>query len=168
MLRLQRLSGILLAAALLAAAALPVQARKSKLKAGDAVPVDTADMAAGSLMVCSPCAPCNEGYSLDQVKITGFDKRAESSRESFFITNTTDRTLVEVNLYIEYLTLEGRQLHKQYYSLKCEIPPEETRRVDIPTFDKQKIFYYYKTPRPARRAATPFKVDVTLSAFYLR
>lgn len=151
----------------LAAAAPQALARKTRLKVREAVP-DTMEMVQGSLMVCSPCAPCNEGYGLSQVRITGFDKRAESSSESFFITNTTDRRLVEVDLVIEYLDMTGRQLHKRRHTLPCDVPPGETRRADIPSFDRQKLFYYCKTPAPARRQATPFRVNIDISCFYLR
>ena len=125
------------------------------------------EMTAGSFMVASECESCNNGYRLDQVVFSGFDKKLRSSQESFFITNHTDRTLTAVALYIDYLTPDGRQLHKKYYRLVCNIPPGETRKADIRTWDTQNSFYYEKSV-PSRGGGSPFTVRFDPVAYYLR
>lgn len=142
-------------------------ARKVKVKV-DAVPADTLHMVEGSLTVCSPCVPCNKGYSIEQAVISGFDKRAESRQESFFITNTTDRTLVGIDFTLTYMTMDGRQLHRRIVELDCDIPAGETRKFDIKSFDTQKSFYYHKSQAPGRRQATPFKVSIQIGCLRLR
>ena len=130
---------------------------------------DTAayDMTAGSFMVASQCESCNNGYKLNQVVFSGFDKNQGNSKESFFIINNTDRELTGLSLYIEYLTLDGRQLHKRFFKLSCNIPPGETRKADIPTWDTQRSFYYHKST-PLKRRGNPFEVKFDLIAYYLR
>lgn len=125
------------------------------------------EMARGSFMVASYCRDCNNGYRLDQIVFTGFDKPQSSASETFFITNNTDRTLSGINLYIEYTTLDGRQLHKRFVKLSCNIPAGETRMADIPTWDKQKSFFFEKSA-PSKRVGTPFRVIFDPVAFYLR
>lgn len=120
----------------------------------------------GSFMVTSKCDSCNNGYSLDQVVFTGFDKKQNSSKESFFIINNTDRELTGVALHIDYRTLDGRQLHKQFLTLRCSIPPGETRKTDIPTWDAQRSFYYHKS-QPAKKGGNPFDVRFHPIACYL-
>lgn len=123
-------------------------------------------MVKGSFMVSSQCPDCNNGYRLDQITFSGFDKPGDSSQESFFITNNTDRTMTGVTLYIEYLTPDGRQLHKQFLRLSCSIPPHETRKTDIRSWDTQRSFHYEKSA-PTRRSA-PFAVRFDPVAYYLR
>ena len=125
------------------------------------------EMTAGSFMVASQCEDCNNGYTLQQIGFTGFDKPQSSDTESFFITNETDRTMTGVTLYIEYLTPDGRQLHKKFMRLSCDIPPGETRKADIRSWDRQNSFYYIKS-RPARNAGNPFDVRFDPIAYYLR
>ncbi|MDE6716732.1 MAG: hypothetical protein K2J70_00935 [Muribaculaceae bacterium] len=125
------------------------------------------EMTAGSFMVASECENCNNGYRLNQVVFSGFDKKLRSNQESFFITNHTDRTLTAVALYIDYLTPDGRQLHKKYYRLVCNIPPGETRKADIRTWDTQNSFYYEKCA-PSRGGGSPFTVRFDPVAYYLR
>lgn len=127
---------------------------------------DDAEMTAGSFMVASQCEDCNNGYRLDQVVFAGFDKNRNSSVESFFITNNTDRTLTGITLYIEYLTPEGRQLHKKFVKLSCRIPAGETRKADIKSWDTQRSFYYIKS-NPGRSGGTPFDVRFDPVAYYL-
>lgn len=124
------------------------------------------EMVTGSFMVASQCEECNNGYRLDQVVFSGFDKKKNSSKESFFITNNTDRTLTSVTLYIEYKTLDGRQLHKKYSKLNCHIPAGETRKADLPSWDTQHSFYYYKS-EGSPKGGNPFEVVFDPVAYYL-
>lgn len=147
-------------------------ARKQKLKVDVDKNVRTVaeadSMVQGSLTICSPCVPCNGGYGTEQVRMTGFDKRADSRSESFFVTNTTDRELVSFRFTVAYYTLDGRQLHWREEEMDCSIPPGETRKFDIKSFDTQKSFYYHKSVAPKRRKATPFKVALGIVCISLR
>ncbi len=125
------------------------------------------EMTAGSFMVASQCEDCNNGYRLDQISFSGYDKPQQSMKETFFITNNTDRTMTGVTLYIDYLDMQGRQLNKKYYKLSCLIPPGETRQAELTTWDKQKMFYY-ELSVPGRRGGVPFKITIDPVAYYLR
>lgn len=122
----------------------------------------------GSFMVASQCPDCNHGYRLDQVTFSGFDKPRNSSTETFFITNNTDKTLTGVNIYIDYRTPDGRQLHKRFYPLRCNIPPGETRQAQLKSWDIQHTFVYVKSMDTGRKQGTPFEVIFDPVAYYLR
>lgn len=131
--------------------------------------VDT-ELVAGSFMVASQCEDCNNGYRIDQISFSGFDKPQNSSKESFFITNNTDRQMTGMTLYIEYLMEDGRQLHKRFLRLSCDIPAGETRQAVVESWDRQHGFRYKLSAAPARSAhpATPFIVRFDPVCFYLR
>ena len=162
-----RLRGIGIVLALAAICSPCAFSRKSKLVVNP-LPADTVSYAEGSLTVCSPCVPCNEGYSIEQAKITGFDKRTESTVESFFVTNTTDRRLTGLDFTLTYLTVDGKQLHSRHVEIESDIPPGETRKYDIRSFDRQKSFYYHKSQAPVRRKATPFSILIQMGCIRLR
>lgn len=134
----------------------------------DADTVPEPEMAPGSFMVASQCESCNNGYRLDQVVFSGFDKNQSSAKESFFIINNTDRTLTGITLYIDYNTPDGRQLHKQFLKLSCSIPAGQTRKVDIPSWDTQRSFYYYKSQANKKHPGNSFDVRFDPIAYYLR
>lgn len=144
----------------------PVSARKHTLRLKGDKKEQQQTTAHGSFMVASQCLDCNRGYRLDQIAFSGFDKPGSSSNESFFITNNTDRTMSAIALYVEYLTPDGRQLHKRYLRLDCNIPAGETRRAEIKSFDTQRSFNYIDSP--STRHSVPFTVVFDPVAFYLR
>lgn len=125
------------------------------------------DMVRGSFMVASQCPDCNNGYRISQISFSGYDKPTSSRVESFFITNHTDRTMTALTLYIDYRTPDGRQLHKQFVKLSCMIPPGETRRAELKSWDSQRAFHYIKSPA-GKKGSAPFAVTFDPVAFYLR
>ncbi len=124
-------------------------------------------MSKGSFMVASQCTDCNNGYKLSQILFTGYEKPQNSSTETFFITNNTDRTMTGITLYIEYLTTDNRQLHKRFVRLSCNIPPGETRLADLTSWDKQKSFHYEKSAQ-SKRGGIAYKVIFDPVSYYLR
>lgn len=129
--------------------------------------IEQQTMSKGSFMVASKCHDCNNGYEISMIRFSGYDKPRKSSKETFFITNNTDRTMNGVNLYIDYRTTDGRQLNKRFIKLLCNIPPGETRAAEIESWDKQKEFYYTKSD-PGKSGGMPFTVVFDPVAFYLR
>ncbi len=97
------------------------------------------------------------------IRFYGFDKTASSGIESFFIINGLDSTLTRVGVDIMYLDMKGRELHRRECRIDCTIPAQETRRVDVKTWDTQKSFYYHKSAKP-KRQATPFDVKIELTS----
>lgn len=102
-------------------------------------------------------------FANDSIILAGFDKTADSKIETFFATNNSSHTIRRIDVRIEYFMTDGRQLHAQNHSIECAIPPKETRLLSIPSWDRQKSYYYINSRRPARRQATPFKVRVEIT-----
>lgn len=160
---------VLIAAVTLAAPDAVARKKGYRLDAGkeSRAETETVRMARGSFMVASQCEDCNNGYRLEQIAFSGYDKPRNSAVETFFITNNTDRTMSGVTMYVEYLMPDGRQLHKRFVRLVCDIPPGETRMAELQSWDKQKSFYYEKSETP-RRGGTPFTVVFDPVSYYLR
>lgn len=96
-------------------------------------------------------------YTLRQIRFAGYDKKPRVSKESLFITNTTDRTLTALSFDIEYLTMSGRQLNRRRVALKCNIPAGETRLVSIDSWDEQRSFHYHRSDR-GKASTTPYDI----------
>lgn len=104
------------------------------------------------------------------VTVSGYDKTLSSRRESFFVTNGLDSaTIVWILATIDYVDTAGRQLHRRRAPMRCHIPPGQTRRIDIPSWDRQGV-YYYIASEPRRRvqaAASPFEVSFSVDSIAL-
>lgn len=138
-----------------------------RLAAKESKDEKTGQITAGSFRIDDSSDYSESGYSLDQISFSGFDKKLNSSTESFFVTNSTNRILTAIMLSIEYLTPDGRQLDKKYHEIKCNIPPGNTRKLDVRSWDTQHSFYYVKSA-PAKASGSPFIVRFSPQAFYLR
>lgn len=109
---------------------------------------------------------CNFDEIKEKIRFYGFDKTVTSPKESFFISNRLDKQATAFEIEITYFDMQHRQLHQRLVQVECEIPPGETRRVDVKSWDTQKAFYFHQSAAP-RRQATPFDVRLSLKSLTL-
>lgn len=114
-----------------------------------------------------PSETVAEGDSVDVAEgdftLAGFEKPLRSRRESFFVTNNTDRDIISLRVRLIYYDLDDRMLDTRTVDAAVDVAPGETSRVYIRAWDLQDVFYYYRSARPRSGVATPFKVSVTVS-----
>lgn len=117
----------------------------------------------GSVM--HSCSPADTRSPL----LTGYDKRAGSDTESFFITNRADSTLTSFTVELTYLATDSTQLHRRTITRRCDIAPGETMRHDIRSWDRQHSFYYHKSMAPrGKYRATPYLLRAVTTGYSLR
>lgn len=103
-------------------------------------------------------------YDPDSLTVAGFEKLLRDRRESMFIINSGSRHISALGMKIVYRDMKGRMLHTATHSVAVDLPAGETRRVEVPAFDRSGVWYYHLSPLPPRaRRATPFKVAVTIT-----
>jgi hypothetical protein len=96
--------------------------------------------------------------SVSSISISGYDKPVNASKETFLVVNHTDRTITELTVTFTYSDMQGRQLHKATHTVSCDIAPRETKMTAVPSWDRQRSFYYFKSASP-RKQATPYNVS---------
>lgn len=100
--------------------------------------------------------------SPDSITIADYDKPLRSNYETFFVTNRHSRTIVRITVDIDYIDMNGSQLHSRSVTVECEIPPGATRQLHTRAWDRQKAFYHHTTrSKPRSPHARPYKVVVT-------
>lgn len=92
------------------------------------------------------------------VSLSGYDKPLRTSRETFLVTNRSDRTLHGMALTITYLSTDGRQLHERTDTIGVSVPAGETRMARISTWDTQHSYYYVLGQQPRTANVTPYTV----------
>lgn len=102
---------------------------------------------------------------LEGIVLSGYDKPNQATREAFFVTNrhADSLTVAELNITLTYSDLQGRMLHQATRSIKCHIPAGATRRVEIPSWDRNCSFHYFRSPAPKRRPSTPYRVTSSIN-----
>ena len=100
--------------------------------------------------------------SPDSITIADYDKPLRSNYETFFVTNRHSRTIVRITVDIDYIDMDGSQLHSRSVTVECDIPPGTTRQLQMRAWDRQKAFYHHTTrSKPRSPHARPYKVVVT-------
>ncbi len=96
-----------------------------------------------------------------QVVVAGFEKPLREVRETMFVTNLLPCEICAITLQIIYFDTQNRQLHQAEHSDWVDIPSGQTRRIEVKSFDRSRLFYYHKTALTGRpKQATPFKVEI--------
>lgn len=110
---------------------------------------------------CPGLAPDTLALASDTaaVRFYGYEKTLRATRETIFVTNNTGREATEARFTIVYLDAAGREIHRRRVAKRAAIPPGKTVRLDIPSWDSQKTYYYSGGPRP-RVSATPYTVAI--------
>lgn len=101
---------------------------------------------------------------LDSIIISGYDKPMRSMRESLFVRNATGRRLTSVALSIDYLDMQGRQLHHNDITLPVDIPAGATRQVNFTSWDRQMTFVYYRSKRSLNSRAVAYRIAASVTS----
>lgn len=149
----------LILAAIILACVAPVQARKVRLKGNP--PVERVQRPGTEEVVDTLRLP-------GMVRMRGYEKTRDASRESVFVTNGADSPIVSLTLKIDYLDMAGRQLHSRTVKVPVYVPAGETRLVEFKSWDSQHVFYYKGSPAPLRAQASPYDVRMRVQALTLR
>lgn len=100
--------------------------------------------------------------SPDSITIADYDKPLRSNYETIFVTNRYQRKLIQITINIDYIDMNGSQLHSRSVTVECDIPPGATRQLHTRAWDRQKAFYHHTTrSKPRSPHARPYKVVVT-------
>ncbi len=129
---------------------------KLEISTGNLIAVDVCGLDSATFMKDSVLYSIN----LSSIKFAGYDKALTSAKESFHTINETPYDIMGMTLRIVYKDMKGRMLHSREVTIEKKIPHDETRKIDIPSWDSQKSFYYYMSNKP-KRVAAPYKVTIT-------
>lgn len=103
-------------------------------------------------------------FDPETVKFTGYEKEVNSSKESFILSNKSDLILAGYEIKIVYKDMDDRMLHSRIVTGEIEVLPNESRRIDIDSWDTQHTYYYYRGNEP-KKVSTPYKVKIIPLSF---
>lgn len=111
------------------------------------------------LFVCS-FAQTNE----HAITMASYEQRWLDSRGTLALKNNTSEDVHNVTFQITYLDMSGNALDYEEYYEEVEIAPGMTRKIDIPAYEYERSYHYYKSEnRPGGSPA--FKINFELKDF---
>lgn len=93
-----------------------------------------------------------------------YDKKASSDKETFFVDNGSPTSLTSLEIEISYFNSSGKLIHRRTVELSDIFPAKETRKVDIPSWDKQKSFHYVNSV-PSTKGSSAYSVRFKVLSF---
>ena len=103
---------------------------------------------------------------LSKIKFTGYEKEINSRMESFIMVNPGAFKITGFRTRVDYLDMQGRPFHSVVLEELIDVPPGESRRMDVKSWDLQHTYYYYLGNEP-RKVAVPFQVEFTPLSFWI-
>lgn len=92
------------------------------------------------------------------ISLSGYDKPLRTSRETFLVTNNGEKDMLSMAVTIDYMDMEGRQLHQRTDTIDARVPAGETRMLRLSTWDSQHSYYYHLGQKPRTSNVTPYRV----------
>lgn len=102
----------------------------------------------------------------DSILLSGYEKAQSTSTENVFVTNHTPHYISGINITIEYVNKKDEQLHKRTQTVKCQLPPGQTRCLEFKAWDKQHLWYYKHTQARHNEYGSEFDVRIGIN-YYL-
>lgn len=100
------------------------------------------------------------------VSLSGYEKTLRSSKESILVTNACADTIDAISLTIDYLDMQGRQIHRRTLELSSPDPiaPGQTRQLEFRSWDSQRVWHYrLSQPTNPTGQATPYDIKATIN-----
>lgn len=114
----------------------------------------------------APAPSPSDTISASAIRISGYEKTLKSAKESLLCTNLGADTISAIEITIEYLDTQGRQIHKRDVRLNpaSPLPPGQTRMLEFKSWDSQRVWHYRLSPPSSPKGqATPYDVKVSVA-----
>lgn len=97
----------------------------------------------------------------DAITMISYEQSYHDINGTLALKNNTDSTIHDLTFVITYLDMNGTELDYQEYSISEEIAPGMTKKVDIPAYESNRYYSYYKSetsPMEPHRFKIKFEV----------
>lgn len=95
--------------------------------------------------------------SLNAVTMESYEQGWLDSDGTLALKNNTNEDIHNVTFQISYLNMAGKPLDYEVYTKEVDIAPGMTRQIDIPAYEHERNFSYYKSEA---MLSTPHKFKI--------
>ena len=78
------------------------------------------------------------------------------------LKNNTGVEVKNVVFLITYLDMSGNELDYEEFNKSVSIAPGKTKKIDIPAYEQERFYHYYKSPGNEMEPKTAFKIKFQL------
>ncbi len=81
------------------------------------------------------------------------------------LKNNTGVEVKNVVFLITYLDMSGNELDYEKFNKLVSIAPGKTKKIDIPAYEQERFYHYYKSPGDETKPKTAFKIKFQLKDY---
>lgn len=81
------------------------------------------------------------------------------------LKNNTGVEVKNVVFLITYLDMSGNELDYEEFNKSVSIAPGKTKKIDIPAYEQERFYHYYKSPDNEMEPKTAFKIKFQLKDY---
>lgn len=81
------------------------------------------------------------------------------------LKNNTGVEVKNVVFLITYLDMSGNELDYEEFNKSVSIAPGKTKKIDIPAYEQERFYHYYKSPGNEMELKTAFKIKFQLKDY---
>ena len=98
--------------------------------------------------------------------LVSYEQNWSDDNGSIALKNNTDTDIYNVKFIITYLDMSGQPLDYEEYTVKVDIAPGMTRKADIPAYEHDRHYSYYKSN--ALEDTHRFKIKYELKGYNIQ
>lgn len=98
------------------------------------------------------------------ITMVSYEQRWIDSEGTLALKNNTDEEIHNVVFQITYLDMFGNALDYEDYAMRVYIEPGKTKKLNIPAYERQRDYHYYKSENSAT-GSPAFKIDFQLKDY---
>jgi NADH:ubiquinone oxidoreductase subunit 3 (subunit A) len=103
--------------------------------------------------------------SANAVTMAAYEQRWLDAEGTISLRNNTDKPIENVYFMITYLDMKGNEKDYKTFAYKIDIEPGKTKELDIPAYEHERFYHYYKTLDDYGHPA--FKIRYSLKGYNL-
>lgn len=117
-------------------------------------------------LFCVVLSFASGNVSDDAITMVSYEQSWLDSNGTLALKNNTNEKIYNVVFQITYLDMSGKDLDYEVFSRRIDIEPGMTRKVDIPAYEHERNYHYYKTKDEFKHPA--FKIKFTLKDYNVK
>ncbi len=97
------------------------------------------------LWLCLSISAFSSGNTNTDISMVSYEQSWLDNEGTLALKNNTDKEVKNISFLISYLDMSGNQLDYKEFFKNVTIAPGMTKKLDIPAYEHDRFYHYYKT-----------------------
>ena len=105
------------------------------------------------------------GKANEDITMVSYEQGWLDSKGTLALKNNSSEEVKNVVFLITYLDMSGKEMDYKEFTKRVNIAPGMTKKLDVPAYEHDRWYHYYKSEGAAGKANTAFKIKFQLKDY---